>query len=147
MQLMPGTARVEARRLGRSYLPKRDRRRLLRSARSRKNLFDAETNLALGVHHVHRLLEKYGNPIFVLTSYNANPRATERWKQNLPSDDLLAFIERIPYRETKTYVKLVLRNYFYYKRWYTGPTNKMRHLDLIAENLLPKQSSKKVRAR
>ena len=70
---------------------------------------------------MHRLFSKYKNPIYVLTSYNANPRATEEWLENIDTSDALAFIERIPYRETRAYVKLVMRNYFYYKRWYEEP--------------------------
>ncbi|MFY7928846.1 MAG: hypothetical protein ACOVS5_08230, partial [Oligoflexus sp.] len=76
----------------------------------------------------------YKNPVFVLTSYNANPRATERWISNIDSDDMLVFIERIPYRETRSYVKLVMRNYFYYKRWYEGPDASLP----LFQSLLPK---------
>lgn len=136
MQLMPATARVEARRLSRNYLPYRTRRKLRRSVRRRSSLFDAETNLALGVHHVHRLMKQFQNPILVLTSYNANPNATKRWIANIPTEDYLIFIERIPYRETQTYVKLVLRNYFYYKRWYKGPAKHIPHLEDIASNVI-----------
>lgn len=136
MQLMPGTARVEAKRLGLTYVDKADRKKFKHTADNADSLFDADMNIAIGVHHVWRLLEKYQNPVYVLTSYNANPRATERWKQNLPTEDFLSFIERIPYAETRTYVKLVLRNYFYYKRWYRSPEPGMRHLDNIAKNVL-----------
>ena len=134
MQLMPGTARLEARRLGRNYLPKAKRRQIARSTRKRNSLFNADTNIALGVHHVHWLLKKYKHPVLVLTSYNASPSATKRWQENLATNDFLAFVERIPYAETKMYVKLVLRNYFYYKRWYRGPAAKMPHLDYLAKS-------------
>jgi soluble lytic murein transglycosylase-like protein len=118
MQLMPATARGEAKRLSRNYLTSAKRRKLRAAVRSRHNLFDADVNLAVGIHHVFHLLKKYKNPVFLLTSYNANPRATRRWAKKLATDDITSFIERIPYRETQVYVKLVLRNYFYYKRWY-----------------------------
>ncbi len=121
MQLMPATARLEARSLQRGYVAKEHRRNLIRRSRKKSRLYDAETNLALGIHHVYRLFNRYKNPIYVLTSYNANPRATEKWLENLGTNDALAFVERIPYRETRAYVKLVMRNYFYYKRWYEEP--------------------------
>ena len=143
MQLMPGTARVEARHLISRYLPKKRRRSLAKSARTRNNLFEAETNLAIGVHHVYRLLGRYKNPIFVLTSYNANPSATKRWMRTIPTDDFLTFIEKIPYGETRSYVKLVLRNYFYYQRWYDGPSLIMQHMEPLAKNIQLK--SKKAR--
>jgi soluble lytic murein transglycosylase-like protein len=133
MQLMPSTARGEAKRLATGYIDHPSLTRIKRQiGGADSSLFDADTNIALGVHHVYRLLKKYNNPIFLLTSYNANPRATERWIQNLPTEDFLSFIERIPYTETRQYVKLVLRNYFYYKRWYSGPSQKMEHLEQLA---------------
>jgi hypothetical protein len=78
--------------------------------------------------------------VFVLTSYNANPRATERWLESIDSSDMIVFIERIPYRETRSYVKLVMRNYFYYKRWYEGADAPMPLFDgllplALAENI------------
>ena len=82
---------------------------------------------------MHSLLKSYRNPVYLLTSYNANPRATRRWKENISSRDILSFIERIPYQETKSYVKLVMRNYFYYKRWYGEKEEKMT----IFDELLP----------
>lgn len=120
MQMMPGTARLEAKSLSSRYLNQEENARVMAAIKDEKNLSDPETNLILGIHHVDRLLQKYKHPVFVLTSYNANPRATERWLNNIDSSDMIVFIERIPYKETRSYVKLVMRNYFYYKRWYEG---------------------------
>ena len=136
MQLMPRTARLEARRLGRGFVSRKKRHQLIRNTRrSRNSLYDVETNLTLGIHHVRSLMNKYGNPVFILTSYNASPTATSRWRKNLMTDDMLFFIERIPYKETQAYVKLVMRNYFYYKRWYYGRNGDVALLD----NLLPEK--------
>ena len=132
MQLMPATARMEAQRLSRGYISSKSRRDIVQRARKRSQLFDAETNIALGVHHVYRLYSRYRNPVFVLTSYNANPRATEKWLENLDTSNMLAFIERIPYKETRAYVKLVMRNYFYYKRWYSGYEKPTPFMESIA---------------
>ena len=141
MQLMPRTARNEARYLTRSYLTKKHRLDILKMSKRRKNLYNAEVNLVLGIHHVHRLMQKYQNPIFVLTAYNASPKATEKWMNNIGHDDFLSFIERIPYRETKSYVKLVLRNYFYYKKWYGKSDMKLPHIEFLEPLVLAKNKS------
>jgi|GEM_PF-824360 len=118
MQLMPATARLEAGRLSSGYLTPVRRKELSRAVGSAKGILAAENNIALGVHHFHRLLNKYKSPVFALAAYNASPKAVEKWLKTMPNDDLLVFMERIPYAETRAYVKLILRNYFYYKRWY-----------------------------
>jgi soluble lytic murein transglycosylase len=136
MQLMPATARLEARRLSRGYVSGRSRRQLIRHSRRQSHLFDAETNITLGTHHVFHLFQRYKNPIFVLTAYNANPRATEKWQKNLDTSDMLAFVERIPYRETRAYVKLVMRNYFYYNRWYRSVDQEMPFMEYLAPKMV-----------
>ena len=136
MQLMPATARLEGRRLSSNYLGHTGIRDLKKRSRQKKKLLEAETNLALGIHHVYSLYNKYQNPIFVLTSYNANPRATKRWKENIDSTDALAFVERIPYKETRSYVKLVMRNYFYYKRWYEKGRSESPFMEFLAPKAL-----------
>ena len=136
MQLMPGTARYEGRSLRRTYIKGSLRKKVIRQSRSKRKLHEADTNIILGVHHVSRLMNRYNSPIFVLTAYNASPNATKRWREKIKTRDVMTFIERIPYRETRSYVKLVLRNYFYYKRWYTGPEEKMPYLDILAPGRL-----------
>ena len=137
MQLMPATARLEAKRLSKGYLTTAEHKAVKRHGGiSTRAILDPETNLKLGIHHISRLLAKYKSPIFVLAAYNAGPSPTERWSREIPTDDLLAFIERIPYAETRSYVKLILRNYFYYKRWYETPNPKLKHLDVVTSPLL-----------
>lgn len=145
MQLMPATAKVEAKKLRRDYVTG-EARQSIQAGLAAQKIYDPETNLALGVHHVHRLMNIYKSPIFVLTAYNASPRATERWRKNIPTDDVLAFMERIPYRETRAYVKLVLRNYFYYKRWYNSPNEKLAHLELLTSKMEEKKKDQNLRS-
>ena len=141
MQLMPATARLEARRLKKSYLPKKDRQIIQKKVRNKRNIYAPELNITLGVHHVKHLLNLYGSPVLALSAYNASPRAARSWKESISSDDMLAFVERIPYKETRAYVKLVLRNYFYYKRWYSGPAHQLTHLEAVV-GPLPKLAQK-----
>ena len=50
-----------------------------------------------------------------MAAYNAGPHNARRWLKTFPSEDPDAFVERIPFKETRLYVKLVLRNYAIYK--------------------------------
>lgn len=142
MQLMPQTARMEAKSLRTDYLAPDHRKSIARQAKDERSLEEAEFNISLGVHHVHRLLERYKSPVFVLTAYNASPKATERWLRTIGTDDILSFIEQIPYRETKAYVKLVMRNYFYYKRWYGDTKERLTHLEPLVNKILVTQNNK-----
>ncbi len=136
MQLMPPTARLELKRIASDYLSSDEKKNLQSRLKSDVSLLDEELNLTIGVHHVRSLLNKYQNPIYVLSAYNASPAAAHRWMSQIPTADPLAFIERIPYKETRAYVKLVLRNYFYYKRWYGGSNAAMPQIDTVAVKVL-----------
>ena len=56
--------------------------------------------------------------MLVLASYNAGERAADRWKERLAGLEEDEFIEQISYRETRNYVKKILRNYRNYRRLY-----------------------------
>ena len=49
-------------------------------------------------------------------AYNASERAIESWLKTRLKEDSLEFIEDIPYDETRSYVKLVIRNFIFYSR-------------------------------
>ena len=106
MQLLHETARNEASLMG---LPEPEARQL----------FDPELNIRLGVHHLKGLLEHHAHSeAKALAAYNAGKKAVERWTRNFASTEDVEFIERISYRETRQYVKAVLRNYHAYRRLY-----------------------------
>lgn len=142
MQLMPNTAKGEAAKLSVAYVPEAERKQLKQLGASPISLLVPEVNLAIGIHHLKSLLETYRSPVFVLSAYNASPSAAQRWINTIPTQDLLTFIERIPYKETRAYVKLVLRNYFYYKRWYGPASGYLRHLDEVTSHLLVNSTRK-----
>ncbi|HLP57336.1 MAG TPA: hypothetical protein VK186_00835, partial [Candidatus Deferrimicrobium sp.] len=51
--------------------------------------------------------------------YNAGYSRVDEWLEqfgNVPEDE---FIEMIPFTETRNYVKNILRNYYYYKFYYS----------------------------
>ena len=136
MQLMPQTARLEMKHIESAYMPEAEQHVIHQHLGNPLGLLLAETNLKIGVHHVRSLLEKYLSPVYVLSAYNASPAAAQRWMTTLPTKDPLVFIERIPYKETRAYVKLVLRNYFYYKRWYGNTQDPLQHLETVTSPLL-----------
>jgi tetratricopeptide (TPR) repeat protein len=138
MQLMPATALLETARLETGYVSQEERKQIKQSLSNPLTLFDPMTNLKIGIHHVRSLLSIYNSPVYVLSAYNASPAAARKWITTIPTKDVLIFIEKIPYKETRAYVRLVLRNYFYYKRFYGNPDEKMHHLNLVASHLLAK---------
>lgn len=81
------------------------------------DLFLPALNIPIGTHILKQGLDRYkGNLILAIASYNASDRAIKNWLKTRFRDDPLEFVEEIPYEETRSYVKLVLRNYVFYKR-------------------------------
>ena len=85
---------------------------------SQKRLFDPYFNIQLGIKYVSEVKKKYfpDSIINILASYNAGPTAMFKWNKkygHIKDED--EFIEKIPYKETRRYVKKVLRSYWIYK--------------------------------
>jgi soluble lytic murein transglycosylase len=54
---------------------------------------------------------RFGDDLsIVLSAYNAGPTRARRWRDFPEAGDLARFVERIPFTETRGYVKNVLRN-------------------------------------
>jgi soluble lytic murein transglycosylase len=86
---------------------------------SNEKLFDPELNVTLGTRYLQNLLQRYSNNWFkAIAAYNAGEAAVDRWEKDIVTDDIEEFVERIPYLETRQYVKLVLRNHRIYKTLY-----------------------------
>ena len=86
---------------------------------STERLFDPELNVTLGTRYLQNLLQRYSNNWFkAIAAYNAGEAAVDRWERDIVTDDIEEFVERIPYLETRQYVKLVLRNHRIYKTLY-----------------------------
>ncbi|MFQ5801905.1 MAG: tetratricopeptide repeat protein [Candidatus Methylomirabilales bacterium] len=79
-------------------------------------------NIALGTRYLAQLHQQFGgNLVLTLAAYNAGPHAVRRWLTDGPLQDLEAFIEEIPYRETREYVKRVMGSYDRYRTLYAWP--------------------------
>ena len=82
-------------------------------------LTDPELNISLGSTYLRQLLDRYNDSVILaLGAYNAGERAADKWKTRSGELEPDEFIESISYRETRKYVKLVLRNYRTYVRLY-----------------------------
>jgi peptidoglycan lytic transglycosylase len=81
------------------------------------DLFDPEVNVPLGAKELKNLLSKYDQQyILAVSAYNASGSAIRGWLKTRFREDSLEFIEEIPYDETRAYIKLVMRNFVFYKR-------------------------------
>ncbi len=103
MQLMPYTARRMARLLGYED-----------DLLSDEEILSPSVNITLGSYYLGRLLDEFGSVPVAVAAYNAGENAVRRWLKAYEYHDVDEFIEDIPYRETRHYVKKVLRSYFRY---------------------------------
>jgi len=93
MQVMPNTAKqlTSRKRVSTSYL------------------LDSSNNINLGTKYLKSLLKSHkGNQVLATAAYNAGPYRVKKWlksSKSLPAD---IWIETIPYKETREYVKSVL---------------------------------------
>ena len=103
MQLRPFVAKKTAKKHGIRY-------------KNRHDLYQPEKNILLGTAFLKNLFKRYNSQfVTTLAVYNAGDTAVRRWLQRHQMDNPLSFIEEIPYEETKTYVRLLIRNFIFYK--------------------------------
>lgn len=82
----------------------------------RQALRDPATNVAIGSHFLGFLWKTFqGNPALAIAGYNAGEGAVWRWlRTNADLVEIDAFIEAIPYDETRGYTKRVLSSFLTY---------------------------------
>jgi soluble lytic murein transglycosylase len=81
------------------------------------DLYDPAFNIPVGAHLLKKNFTRYkDNFILAVAAYNANDRAIKNWLNTRFREDPVEFIEEIPYEETRAYVKLVMRNFIFYRR-------------------------------
>ena len=81
-------------------------------------LFDPDANLQLGTAHLAMFVKQHGVVPRVLAAYNAGGSRVTRWVTKAGADDPELFAERIPFAETRDYVRLVQRNVEMYRELY-----------------------------
>lgn len=81
-------------------------------------LYQPDVSLQLGTSHLADLLSGYSDDGRALAAYNAGRSRVERWSKKHGTDDPELFVERIPYRETRDYVRIIQRNRELYAELY-----------------------------
>ncbi len=82
-------------------------------------LEDPDNNIMLGTWYLDHTHQQYNNnTLLAVASYNAGPGNVAKWLRTLPTEDPDEFVEKIPFDETKNYVRQVLGNYWNYLRLY-----------------------------
>jgi soluble lytic murein transglycosylase len=105
MQVMPGTGRLYARKLGiRPF--------------TTASLTQPETNVRIGVQYLKDMLERFGRMHYALASYNAGHARVAEWIKEAPGLPADEFIDSIPFPETQNYVKRILGTAEDYRRLY-----------------------------
>jgi soluble lytic murein transglycosylase len=81
-------------------------------------LYDPVINIKLGTAHLSTLMRKYPEVVKSLAAYNAGESRVVKWSTKTGADDPEVFTERIPFVETRDYVRTILRNRAYYQALY-----------------------------
>ncbi|MDK4723431.1 transglycosylase SLT domain-containing protein [Rhizobium sp. CNPSo 3968] len=109
LQLLPKTAKAVAGRHGMAYS-------------ADKLTQDAGYNATLGAHYLGEQIDTFGGSyILTFIAYNAGPNKVPEWisrygdPRGKSLDDVIDWIERIPFPETRNYVQRVMENYQVYK--------------------------------
>ncbi|WP_245410947.1 lytic transglycosylase domain-containing protein [Microvirga flavescens] len=109
MQLMPATAKSTAQRFSLPF----DLERLMN---------DPAYNATLGAAHLGELMGDWkGSHVLAFASYNAGGGNVRKWIQTYgdprePQVDLVDWVERIPFYETRNYVQRVMENLTVYRQ-------------------------------
>lgn len=83
------------------------------------DVFNAETNIELGTSYISTLLKYYDNNIYLaLAAYNAGIGNVNKWIENGTIKKDGSDIENIPFKETRNYVRKVIRDYRIYTKLY-----------------------------
>ncbi len=96
MQLLPGTAKLVARRSGLPY-------------DGPASLYEPAINIPLGTQYLANLAARFnGSPWLASAAYNAGPGNAQRWVDARGNLDPEVFILSMPFNETRDYVTRVL---------------------------------------
>ena len=86
---------------------------------SANSLFVPTVNMELGTLYFRGVLHKFNEKLpYALAAYNAGNERVRQWEKADPTVDEAAFVESIPFTETREYVQAILRNANMYRRLY-----------------------------
>ena len=113
MQLIPKTAKEIANKVGISDYKRTDQ------------LFNPSMNIQLGTSYLDHVYQMFNeNRILAAAAYNAGPHRVNYWLANSRGQiNAIAFIESIPFTETRNYVKNVLSYNMFYDHFMSKSNN------------------------
>jgi len=124
MQLIPPTANNVARSLNLPPVQVSDLR-------------NPPLNIRLGSTYLRQLVDDFqGNMVFAIASYNGGPHNVNKWRERLAALDLDEFVEEIPFRETRNYVKKIFKSWSNYRLLY-GPDIERLYAQAIEQLIAP----------
>lgn len=103
MQLMYSTAKDVAKKSGIEL--------------TEENILEPEININIGTKYISTLLEKYECVEVALAAYNAGSGNVDKWIANGTIKADGSDIENIPFKETNTYVRKIMRDYEIYSKF------------------------------
>ncbi len=91
---------------------------------------DVASDLAAAAWYLRALSERFaGNAALVAAAYNAGPEPVASWLATIGRRPMDEWVERIPYKETRGYVKAVLANDAHYQALFGPGAREARTLD------------------
>ncbi len=89
-----------------------------------ESLLNPDTNIRFGTYDLKELLGRFnGSWPLAIAAYNAGPDAVSEWRARDGALAQDAFVESVPYGETRRYLRRVLRSYRVY-RLLSGPSDR-----------------------
>jgi len=104
MQLLPDTGRWIAENLGEEYDAER--------------LYEPETNIRYGSWYLRKLTQRYESTVFALAAYNGGGTNMDKWLRGKEGSSEREVIARIPFKETREFVRRVENAETRYRRLY-----------------------------
>lgn len=140
MQLMPGTAKAVAKAYKVKFQP--------------TQLTDPTYNVQLGEAHLRGLIDSYSGSYFLaLAAYNAGGGRVQEWMKAFgdprnPNVDPIDWIERIPFTETRDYVKKIMETLQLYRSRLAGSESALQLVqDLNRGRVIKTKSALAVQAK
>lgn len=119
MQMMPRTAKHISRHYRIPY-------------QHEKQLFTPHKNIELGtiyLSHLSKIFEQH--PVLIAAAYNAGPQSVHRWIKQNPTQNMAIWIETLPWKETRNYVKNIVAFQTIYQHRLHEPLQLKRTLEPI----------------
>jgi soluble lytic murein transglycosylase len=81
-------------------------------------LWQPDVSISIGTVHLRDLVARYTDQTRILAAYNAGISRVDRWNDKLGVEDPEVFAERIPFVETRDYVRIIQRSRDLYRVLY-----------------------------